>query len=75
MEKSDKRSIIIASIFLVILFACLGFVIYIKMTYDLKDNNVNNDNNNSVIDKPTILSLDNIISSFNNSKVVSDYFA
>lgn len=75
MEKSDKRSIIIASIFLVILFACLGFVIYIKMTYDLKDNNVNNDNNNSVIDKPTILSLDNIISSFNNSKVISDYFA
>ena len=75
MEKSDKRSIIIAVIFLVILIACLGFVIYIKMTYDLNDNNVNNNNNNSVIDKPTILSLDNIISSFNSSKIVSDYFA
>lgn len=74
MEKSDKRSIILASIFLVILLACLGFVVYIKMTYDLKDNN-NVNNNNSVTDNPTILSLDNIISSFNSSKVVSDYFA
>lgn len=74
MEKSDKRSIILASIFLIILLVCLGFVVYIKMTYDLKDNN-NVNNNNSVTDNPTILSLDNIISSFNSSKVVSDYFA
>ena len=57
MEKSDKKSIIIACIFLVILFACLGFVTYIKMTYDVKDNNINN---NTTIDTPVLLSLDNI---------------
>ena len=72
MEKSDKKSIIIACIFLVILFACLGFVTYIKMTYDVKDNNINN---NTTIDTPVLLSLDNIIASFNNSQLVSDYYA
>lgn len=70
MEKSDKRSIILASIFLVILLACLGFVVYIKMTYDLKDNN--NVNNNAV-DNQNMLSLDNIISQFNNSDLVNNY--
>ncbi len=72
MEKSDKKSIIIACVFLVILLACLGFVTYIKMTYDVKDNNINN---NTTIDTPVLLSLDNIIASFNNSQLVSDYYA
>ena len=71
MEKNDKKSIIVASIFLVILLACLGFVIYIKMTYEKEDNML--DNNNSTIDMPVILSLDNIISEFNNSNLISDY--
>ena len=73
MEKSDKKSIIIACIFLVILLACLGFVTYIKMTYDVEDNN--NIDNNTTIDTPVLLSLDNIISSFNNSQLVSDYYS
>ena len=51
MEKSDKKSIIIACVFLVILLACLGFVTYIKMTYDVKNNN----NNNTTIDAPVLL--------------------
>lgn len=68
MEKSDKKSIIIASIFLVILFGCLGFVIFIKMTYG--DKNLNNVNNNVVV--PQGLTLTQIVTSFNNSNKVKN---
>jgi len=68
MEKSDKRSIVIASIFLVILFSCLGFVIYVKMTYG--DKNLNNVNTN--VNSTPSLSLTEIVTSFNNSEKVKN---
>ena len=69
MEKSDKKSVILAFIFLFILIGFLGYATYVKVTY--KEEN----NNNTTIDTPVMLSLDNIIKDFNSSKVASDYFA
>ena len=69
MEKSDKKSVIMAFIFLFILIGFLGYATYVKVTYKEESNN------NTTTDTPVILSLDNIIKNFNSSKVVSDYFA
>lgn len=71
MEKSDKKSVILAFIFLFILIGFLGYATYVKVTYKEENNN----NNNTTIDTPVMLSLDNIIKDFNSSKVASDYFA
>lgn len=71
MEKSDKKSVILAFIFLFILIGFLGYATYVKVTYKEENNN----NNNTTIDTPVMLSLDNIIKNFNSSKVASDYFA
>ena len=70
MEKSDKKSVILAFIFLFILIGFLGYATYVKVTYKEENNN-----NNTTIDTPVMLSLDNIIKDFNSSKVASDYFA
>ena len=69
MEKSDKKSVILAFIFLFCLIGFLGYATYVKVTYKEEDNN------NTTIDPLVTLSLDNIVNEFNSSKVASDYFA
>lgn len=69
MEKSDKKSIIIASIFLVILLGCLMFMIYIKF---FMNNSLDKNQNNNVIE-PSVLNIDDIIDELNNSSTVNTY--